>query len=167
MSIPGKKGSHAVFLQPGEFYCARRPSIVETILGSCIAVTLYSPPMRTGAICHAMLPSPCDGAAQGEYVEGAIKAILGRMLYRGLEKDALEAKLFGGSTVLPSGESSIGEQNIKAALEVLEKLQIRIVARDVGGDTGRKLFFCTETGDVYVRRQKSSPARRIADLMEN
>ncbi len=155
-----------VFLQPGDFYYAGRPAVVETILGSCVAVTMFSPERRTGAICHAMLPAFSEGSRAGEYVEGAINAILHRMLSHGAEKGELEVKLFGGSTVISPGSAektetnSIGEQNLHAAIKTLESLNITLAARDTGGDTGRKLFFYTATGDVFVRRQKSSPAKR-------
>lgn len=172
MSPPARRRPLAVFLNPGDFYCARRPAVVETILGSCVAITLYSSRLRTGAICHAMLPYPAEGSRAGEFVEGAISAILERMTGCGARRDELETKLFGGSTVLTlqdengTQRDSLGDQNINAALATLASLGLRLKARDTGGDTGRKLFFFTETGDVYVRRQKSSPAKRAAASME-
>ncbi len=156
----------AVFLQPGELFCSRQPSVVQTILGSCVAITMFSSRLRTGAICHAMLPSGGLKERPGEDVKGAVSAIFNKMLRHGAVVDELEVKLFGGSNVLPAvaGEresrGTIGEQNIKAALEIIELLDLSLAAFDTGGDTGRKLFFYTATGEVYVRRQRSSPAKR-------
>lgn len=41
------------FLKPGEAIVSPNPILVSTVLGSCIAVTMYSPEKRVGAICHA------------------------------------------------------------------------------------------------------------------
>ncbi len=43
-------------LQPGELYLARSPSILRTILGSCVGVTFWSARLGAGALCHGVLP---------------------------------------------------------------------------------------------------------------
>ena len=49
-----------VYLQPGESYLARKPTIIRTILGSCVGVTFWSARLGIGALCHAQLPRMPD-----------------------------------------------------------------------------------------------------------
>ncbi len=44
-------------LQIGDiFYIAEEPTIIWTILGSCVAVVFYNKRLKISAICHAQLP---------------------------------------------------------------------------------------------------------------
>lgn len=45
-----------VYLKPGELYIAQEPTIILTILGSCIGATFWNRRLGVGALCHAMLP---------------------------------------------------------------------------------------------------------------
>lgn len=134
---------------------AKKPVLVTTVLGSCIAVTLFSPATGIGAICHAMLPDSRGNLLDLRYVDAAIGSIYGKMVEYGAGGDLL-VKLFGGANVIDFDElpqrKTIGEQNIAHALAYLDKLGLTIAARDVGGVVGRKLLFCTREGDVYLRR---------------
>ncbi len=55
------EGRPHINLQPGELYVARGPTVLWTILGSCVGVTLWSPRIGAGALCHGVLPRcPAD-----------------------------------------------------------------------------------------------------------
>lgn len=146
------------FLKPGEVIVSPNPILVSTVLGSCIAVTMYSPEMRVGAICHAMLPNNLKQDADLLYVDSAVHYLYHRMTEYGGRTD-LVIKLFGGAQVLAGGYStstrkSVGEQNVIQAKITLEQLGLRIAKTDIGGKLGRKLFFSIKTGDVYLRKLK-------------
>ena len=47
-----------VFLLPGEFHFGDQDDRIITLLGSCVAITLWHPEKRIGGMCHYMLPSP-------------------------------------------------------------------------------------------------------------
>ena len=148
--------SNNVYLKPGEVIISKNPILVSTILGSCIAVTMFSPGKKIGAICHAMYPCNPTGDVNVQYVDSAIHYIFGKMMeYTG--KTDLIVKLFGGAKVLTGGEygedrMAIGEQNISQAKRTLAELGLAIANSDIGGLRGRKLLFSIKTGDVYRRR---------------
>lgn len=154
-----------VYLKPTELAMAERPSLISTILGSCVAVTLFSPQSGIGAICHAMLPT--GGAPTPfKFVDGALGHMLQWFSEKGVFHRELEAKLFGGAdmftgpTILDR-QISVGHQNIQMALRLLTQAHIRLIAQDVGGCTGRKILFRTNTGEVLLKRlggQNLSPA---------
>ena len=150
----------SVYLKPGEVIISHNPILVSTILGSCIAVTLFSPGNKIGAICHAMYP--CNPVASDDtnvhYVDTAIAFICKKMTeYTG--KSGFIVKLFGGARVLAGNEygdtrKSIGEQNIRQAKITLAQFDMGIATADIGGSRGRKLLFSMKTGDVYLRKLK-------------
>jgi chemotaxis protein CheD len=146
------------FLKPGEVIISSNPVLVSTVLGSCVAVTMYSPEKRVGAICHAMLPNNLKHRDNLLYVESAVRCIHCKMIEYGGEGD-LVIKLFGGAQVLAGCHStgtrrSVGEQNIAQARKILGQLGLAIATEDVGGNSGRKLLFSIKTGDVYLRKLK-------------
>jgi chemotaxis protein CheD len=148
-----------VYLKPGEIFISRTPTLVSTVLGSCVSVTMFSPEARMGAMCHAMLPRGTDDELR--YVDSAVSFIYGRLAALSGYSSGFEAKLFGGADVLmpkgrPDGSASVGRQNVEAALQIIERLGLRLTAFDTGGEQGRKIFFCSGTGEVYMRPVKKS-----------
>ncbi|MBV5340192.1 MAG: chemotaxis protein CheD [Deltaproteobacteria bacterium] len=151
--------THNIYLKPGEIFVSRKPVLISTVLGSCVAVTLFSASSRFGAICHAMMPENAGRENDVRYVDTALRHLYQCIVKHGVGND-LVVKMFGGAQVLDVGDSSstkltIGEQNVAKAEEVLGSLGLAITARDTGGMHGRKLFFCTRSGDVYLRRMRS------------
>lgn len=72
------------------------------------------------------------------------------MLANGSQKANIKAKVFGGGEVIETNISQfhIGDRNIQVAFEALEELRIPIIAKSVGGKLGRKIEFCSHTGEV-------------------
>jgi len=144
-----------IFLKPGEVVMAYEPTLVTSVLGSCVAVTMFSRVLRIGAICHAMLPDSGGRSGDLRYVDNALLHIFQKMRETGAVD--LVVKLFGGAQVLnvssyASEKRTVGEQNVARVESVLAALGLEIAARDTGGIQGRKLYFCTRSGDVYLHR---------------
>jgi chemotaxis protein CheD len=151
-----------IFLKPGEIFTSREPAIVSTILGSCVAITIFNERLKAGGICHALLPenrSLQDGG-YGRYVDGAITHILRKLEAMGIQKHEMEIKLFGGADVLEiidTKKSSVGTQNIERALEIIKGEELLLAHSDVGGKTGRNIRFYTHTGAVLLKRIQRIP----------
>ena len=150
--------THNIYLKPGEVLVTRTPVLVSTVLGSCVAVTMFSASRGFGAICHAMLPQNAGPDNDLRYVDDALRHIYREIAEYGIEND-LVVKLFGGAQLLnigvrSLGRKSVGDQNVAQAEAVLASLGLAISARDTGGLRGRKLFFCTRSGNVYMRRMR-------------
>jgi chemotaxis protein CheD len=153
-----------VYLQPGEMFLAREPTIIRTLLGSCVGVTFWSRRLGIGALCHAMLPrcpessleavSPKDGY---RYVDFAIRDIGRKLDELGVHRSEVEVKVFGGADVLLGEDMSLikpslGNQNCDSAFDVLQAEGFQVMASSLRGTSGLKLHFYTESGDVLVRR---------------
>ena len=145
-----------IYLNPGELLVAEQPAVVTTVLGSCISVTLFSPRLRVGAICHAVLP---NGKTEqpSRFADQSVRYMLNYFRKHKIDPDEIVAKLFGGADMFtqidPSAKDrSVGAQNIRAALEGLRQAGLEPSALDVGGQQGRKLLFYTHTGEVLLKR---------------
>lgn len=153
-----------VYLHPGEMYIARNPTILRTVLGSCVGITFWSPRLKIGALCHAVLPRippdlPADlQATEGyRYVDFCISDVARQLEVMGAVRRQLQVKLFGGSDVLPvssspSARATVGRQNWQAALEVMRAENLEVMVNDLGGTRGCTLQFHTGTGEVLLRR---------------
>ena len=153
-----------VFLQTGDCFIGVQPTVVTTVLGSCLAVTLYTPKMGIGTICHAFLPDSTDSKPSRRaepqicrFVDTALQNMLETMDKIGVPRRDLVIKMFGGSTGLAvrnvdHTSYDIGWRNIAMARRLLKFVRLDIQAEDVGGGHGRKLMFNTRTGEVWVKR---------------
>jgi len=152
--------THRVYLKPGELFMSREPALVSTVLGSCVSVTVFSPACRLGAICHALLPS--GSIAEGfRFVDSTVDYMVDEINRMGVPLSGCQIKLFGGADVLLPSEQrgkrlSVGQQNIIAAHGRLERHGLTPSAVDVGGVHGRKLFFDSRTGHVYLKKMNKS-----------
>ncbi len=155
-----ESGLPLVNLAPGDLYVTNSPTVVSTVLGSCVAVCLHSPRHRVGAICHGILPRGRrnDEIDCGRFVDCALEFMLSDLEARfGVGKHDLVVKLFGGARSLPGNRCrlpaiNIGASNIVSARETLERHRLRIAAEQVGGGAGCRLVFFTHTGRVLLKR---------------
>ncbi|WP_298271684.1 chemotaxis protein CheD [Geobacter sp.] len=143
-----------------EFKVAAAPSILMTYgLGSCVGIALYDPVALTGGLAHTLLPAPVRTMEQAEksakFTCWAIGLMVEELVKCGCASDRLVAKLAGGATMFEpqhrSTHGGIGERNVSAAREALERCRIPLVAEDTGDDYGRSLEFNTATGIIMVR----------------
>ncbi|ABB32644.1 CheD [Geobacter metallireducens RCH3] len=142
-----------VYLKPGELHFAATPAVVTTVLGSCVSVTMFDRLSGTAAICHALLPEgPRSDAFR--YVDSSILLMLEMFAAQGVSRQRLEVKVFGGADIIGAGGNrvGVGRRNVEIATLVLAANGLTVAAKDVGGTRGRKLFFVTHTGEVFLKR---------------
>lgn len=162
----------SLHLNPGELYIGKKPALISTILGSCVAVVMFHPTSAIGAICHSLLPDcqcheePCLGKSCRDcfrYVDCSVVHMVNWFRDQGAPPWELQVKLFGGSDMFDHnmGDRSVGQQNIRIAREVIEKEGMRLLALDVGGNRGRKIIFNSMTGEVFMKRLRSSQGQAL------
>ena len=147
-------GAHVVYLHAGALHASREPAQVTTILGSCVAICLWDRLTRVAGINHYMLPHDV-GQQTGtlRYANFAITELLRQIRDLGGDRRRLEAKVFGGASVLAAAQRGhdLGAKNVEVARERLRQERIGITAEDVGGTRGRKLVFLTWDGSVLIK----------------
>ncbi len=143
----------------GEYYASRQTRVVYTLLGSCVAVCLHDPIRRVGGMNHILMPGKADlnnFDASARYGINAMELLINRIMNLGGRRENLRAKVFGGARTLSTipFENSMGPKNEAFAVEFLERESIPIVGKDMGGNRSRRIYFHTDSGDVYLKRGK-------------
>lgn len=148
-----------VFLQPGDCCFGDRRTRLRTLLGSCVAITLWHPRRHIGGMCHYMLPERAAGRGtplDGKYADEALTLLAREIARRGTALREYEIKLFGGGDMFPSAgrcaQGRIGARNARFGKALLERQGLRAKASDLGGYGHRKLIFDLWSGHVWVAR---------------
>ena len=134
-------------------------------LGSCVAVFLHEPERRLGGLAHILLPEPMDGSpltAPGRFVPTALAGMLDMILAGGGRRHRLTAKVAGGSNMFHYAHGAVrretlGDRNVRAALDALARESIRITGIDIGGRYGRTLTADIATGTVRITSLTREP----------
>lgn len=145
-----------IFLKPGEIAFSQLPACITTVLGSCIAVSIFDKKKKIGGLCHYYLPSPNGFEAGGpsyKYGEKAIPSLLKEFKNNGSFPQDLEAKIIGGANVLGTTGSDlqVGTANTNLAKQLLQKFNVKVVAEASGGLKGRKIRFYSHTGAIEMK----------------
>ena len=142
------------YIYPSSIFATSNAHEVTTVLGSCVSICLWDKHLQIGGINHYMLPLwNGNGLASPKYGNIAIEKLIEKMKQLGCRKENLVAKVFGGANVIQSNVNifNVGERNYKIAFEILEKEQIQVSAKSIGGEVGRKIIFNTGTGEVMMK----------------
>ena len=138
------------------FAIGQAPSSLVTVgVGSCVAICLYSPRHRAGALLHSMLgragqrvPNPAL------YADTGISAVLEQLIKLGVPPTSLTAKVIGGAEMFPVLQQyylhAIGKRNIDEATRLLQAIGIPIAGTSTGGNRGRSLTFDLSSGLVTI-----------------
>jgi len=153
----------SIFLNPGECFWGDQSRTVRTILGSCVAITLWHPKLKVGGMCHYLLSfsSLPDSHRSPRYAHGAFNWLMQQVNSVGEEIHGYHGKIFGGGNMFcaDSGKISlIGDQNISMAMELMDKYQIPLTSHNTGGNKFRALQFDLSNGDVWVRSRSIKSA---------
>jgi chemotaxis protein CheD len=161
-------GSHLPhhYLKPGEMFITQEPTLVTTLLGSCVAVTMFHPRRRVGAICHGLLPTCRDSDAAlctrncalgFKFMDCSIQRMLEQFKAFGMKPREMEIKVFGGADMFGVTEANgqrmtIGRQNVAVTMRIFRDAGLSVLVEDVGGERGRKIFFYTHSGEILLKR---------------
>lgn len=146
-----------VTIHIGGVFAAREPTVIKTLLGSCIAACLRDPETGVGGMNHFMLPAALNGNAENNpsrFGLHAMELLIGQIQKLGGARARLQAKVFGGGHVLQIADSPDGvpQRNIRFIREFLCMEEIPLLAHDMGGYVARYVLFDTASGKVRLKR---------------
>ncbi|WP_225981411.1 chemotaxis protein CheD [Paracidovorax avenae] len=157
-----------VFLQPGEYFVGDDTMRLRTMLGSCVAITLWHPARRIGAMSHFLLADRGRPARPGE-LDGRYGDEALELMVRGLRRQRVsiaecEAKIFGGGNMFPTrprpAMDSVGTRNGHAARQLLAGRGIGVRSEHLFGDGHRQVVFDVASGAVWVRQVPPAAPRQ-------
>ena len=160
-----------VSIGPGDYYVAEEDLIIQTVLGSCIAVCLFTDNSIISGMNHFMLPggSDTDKMDSLRYGNYSMEMLINSLLKLGIKKKELKAKVFGGGNIIDfkSSKNTVGENNIDFIFDFLKKEDIPVITKHVGGDSARKVLFFSVDKKVLLkeinRTEKDDTIREEAE----
>ena len=150
-----------IFLQPGDFYFGEEKTRIRTLLGSCVAITVWHPSRLVGGMCHYMLPhrprAEKPMVPDGRYADEAMQMFLHEMRREKTLPWEYQVKLFGGGQMFDQGNKlrrhiNISERNAEYGKELIAKFGFKLVAEDLGGTGHRNVILDMWSGDVWLKR---------------
>ena len=181
-----------IFLIQGEVYFGDRDTRIRTVLGSCVAITMWHPNLLIGGMCHCLLPSRHPGGRKihtrienspidfpsrratnkkeldGTYVDEALELMFSEIQRSGTRAGEYQIKLFGGGNMFPAttkpSARHVGLKNTGIVSQLLAHHGLKVRAEHLGGIGHRNLIFDIGTGHVWMRHQ--APVQSPCDKCE-
>ena len=134
-------------------------TILQTFVGSCVAICIYDPIAKVAGMAHVMLPknntSDPMPKPEGKFADVAIKILLERLATQGAKENRLKAKMAGGASVFQNegkqNTFNIGLRNVDTIKTTLAEKKIPILAEDVGAHSGRWVIFDVSSGMMTIK----------------
>jgi chemotaxis protein CheD len=136
-------------------------TILQTFVGSCVAICIFDTVAKTAGMAHVMLPknNTTDLAPkpEGKFADVALETLLERLTANGAKIGRLKAKMAGGANVFRNENKqnifNIGNRNIDAIRATLAEKKIPIVSEDVGSTNGRWVTFDVNSGEMTIKER--------------
>ncbi|MEK3886952.1 chemotaxis protein CheD [Bacillus sp. FSL K6-3431] len=136
------------------------PDKIRTLgLGSCVGVIIYDPNKKMAGMAHIMLPDSSMARDQeqlniAKFADTAIQALTKELIIHGACRSNLKAKISGGAQMFQfstqNQQMRVGPRNVEAVIKELEKLNIQLVSKDTGGNSGRTIEFNPDTFTLQI-----------------
>jgi len=155
--VRGTPGQNLV-LMPGQMHLGQHVTSLRTLLGSCVAITLWHPAKRIGGMCHFLLPQRTrrqNEPPDGRYGDEAVAEMVRTLTALNTQPKDYVAHLYGGADTM-SGVSAarfnIGERNIEQGWALIDRYGFQLDGVDVGEDIPRTVSLTLASGAVTMRR---------------
>jgi chemotaxis receptor (MCP) glutamine deamidase CheD len=153
-----------ISLYVGEVAASQLPVVLDTLLGSCVAVCLYDPALRAGGMNHILLPNCRAGERSPRCGIHAMELLINELMKLGGDRRRFVAKAFGGANVLQGMKMPpVGDGNARFVREFLALEKIPLVAERMGGTHAVHLYFHTDTGKATVHTVDGTSLPKIID----
>jgi chemotaxis protein CheD len=159
-----------ISIPPGTFSFETRDHRLRTLLGSCVAITMWHTKKKLGGMCHFLLPSRTNDESvklDPRYGDEAFQLMEKAANKHHCTLQEFEFKIFGGASLLPPSQLSsrvaVGQRNIEMARSLLAKDSLKIVSEDVGGFCARTVVLDIWNGDVWVRTTQALNTDNLVD----
>jgi chemotaxis protein CheD len=159
--------AHIINVPPGgQDIVSTAGEVLSTVLGSCVAACLRDPFTGIGGMNHFLLPGDGGGTAPSNddlrFGVASMEVLINALIKQGAIRSRLEAKVFGGATMMSERtESSVGTRNAAFVLRFLKNENIPLIAQDMGGAFPRRANYEPATGRAWVNRL---PPPKVADI---
>ncbi len=148
-----------VLLRPGDFCFGDQGTVIRTLLGSCVAITMWHPGRRVGGMCHYVVPSrragPQSRELDGRYADEVVRMFQREIAGLWTEPSEYQVKMFGGGAQFEARPGldtlDVPSDNVVAGLRLLSAAGFAVSAHHLGGTGHRNVVFDVSTGAVWLK----------------
>lgn len=135
--------------------------VLQTFVGSCVAICVYDAQAKVAGMAHVMLPknntSDPNPKPDGKFADVAIQTMVDKLVANGAKANRLQAKMAGGANVFQNENKksvfNIGLRNVDAIKNMLTEKKILLVSEDVGSSSGRFVVFNAKSSELTVKER--------------
>lgn len=165
--VVGKEKLPTARIHIGEVFATRSATVVQTLLGSCVAVCLRDPVSCVAGMNHILLPETVEKERSARFGVHAMELLINEMMKLGGVRSRFVAKSFGAGNVVPCLSSpTVGERNAEFIRQFLATERIPLLAERLGGSDAIQVSFHTDTGRVLVRSVSGAPLSSVVEKEE-
>ncbi|SFB23202.1 chemotaxis protein CheD [Clostridium frigidicarnis] len=132
--------------------------LITVGLGSCIGIAIHDKYSNIAGLAHIMLPDSTQFSNVTnplKFADLAIPLLIEKMIKQGANKRHMKAKIAGGASMFNFPDkkmmTDIGARNGEAVKVALGKVNIPLIAEDIGGNKGRTMILNANSGMVQIR----------------
>lgn len=133
-------------------------TLITLGLGSCVGIALYDPVAKVAGLAHSMLPNSKEiqnNTNIAKFVDLATVKLTKDMILKGAKQDRIVAKIAGGAQMFAFGSTHqsmrIGDRNVASTENMLRRLGIKVIAKDVGKTFGRTVELHAIDGKFVIK----------------
>lgn len=162
VTLPEMEDSPTIehYLYPGERWFGQGKMQLRTLLGSCVAITLWHPGLGMGGMCHYLLPEdPIKTRLRfpdPRYADDAIELFLKDIKHVRTCPADYRVGLFGGGNMFTTLErtwsADIGRRNATAGRILLKNYGFSVTYEDLEGRLHRQIILDLRDGAISLRR---------------
>ncbi|HOP62917.1 MAG TPA: chemotaxis protein CheD [Spirochaetota bacterium] len=162
-SQQNRTGKPLYLIYPGEHFASNENCYIGTIVGSCLAVTVFDYFKRVGGLINFVVPGTVgtEGIVHDDISRIGVlnmELLMADMVKLGCDRHHMRVKIFGAGYTDNStlGKISLPENNIRFVKDYFEFEKIPVEKSDLGGNFRRKLYFSPADGAVYRQILKNN-----------
>ncbi len=140
---------------PGSLYFGSDGRLLKTLLGSCVAITLWHPVRALGGMCHYKLPTRVQSQKaelDACYGDESMQILLNEIKKYRSNPVEYRVGVYGGANMFPAlalnATGEIGINNIEMAIAQLDRHGFHITEKHVGGSDSLRLSLDLSNGFV-------------------
>lgn len=149
----------SIYLMVGDLYFGNQADEVKTLLGSCVAITLWHPKLFVGGMCHIALPESRDdkhSALNTRFADGAINRFISYISEIDTQPKEYVVNLYGGGQMFNNRDkdnyNDVGAKNIANTKRLLAHYRFNISKEDLSGPYYRHVCLNLRNGHVELRK---------------
>jgi chemotaxis protein CheD len=136
-------------------------NILQTFVGSCVAICIFDPETKIAGMAHVMLPknntSEPNPKPEGKFADIALKTLIERLVTNGAKLSRLKAKMAGGANIFQNENKktvfNIGMRNAETIRTTLAEKKISLVSEDIGSTGGRWVIYDANSSEMKVKER--------------